>query len=123
MPWKSATKVELSTKQEQILTGYAVGTHAPLHLRTRAQIVLKAAGGRTNNSIEKEMGLDAKTVKQWRDRYAQRVEELKRTEAETPWKMRSTMEKTLSDEQRPGCPQHSRISRWPQYWHWHVKTL
>jgi putative transposase len=50
------------------------------------------------------MDLDAKTVKQWRDRYAGRFQEFKRTEAETPWKLRSAIEKILSDEQRPGRP-------------------
>ena len=104
MPWKSATKMELSEKQERILTEYAVGTHTPMHLKTRAQIILKAAKGWTNNSIEKNMGLDAKTVKLWRDRYAKQHEELKRVEAATPHKMRSTIEKILSDEQRPGGP-------------------
>ena len=104
MPWKSATKVELSEKQEQILKEYAAGTHTPLHFKTRAQIVLKAAEGCTNNSIEKDMGLDAVTVKRWRDRYSARHEELKQTEAETPRKMRSIIEKILSDEQRPGGP-------------------
>jgi putative transposase len=104
MPWKSATKVELSKKQEQILEEYAAGTHTPLHFKTRAQIVLKAAKGWTNNSIERDMGLDAKAVKQWRDRYGGRHEELQRAEAETPRKMRSLIEDILSDKQRPGCP-------------------
>ena len=58
MPWKNATRVELSEKQERILKGYAAGTHTPMHLKTRAQIVLKAAQGRGNNPIEKGMGLD-----------------------------------------------------------------
>ncbi len=104
MPWKTATKVELSEKQEQILKEYAAGTHTPLHLKKRAQIVLKAAEGRTNNSIEKDLGLAAKAVKLWRDRYGARHEELKRTEAETPRKMRCVIEEILSDSQRPGCP-------------------
>ena len=68
MPWKNATRVELSEKQERILIGYATGTHTPMHLKTRAQIVLKAARGWSNNSIEKDMGLDDKAVKRWRDR-------------------------------------------------------
>jgi hypothetical protein len=45
--------VELSEKQERILIGYAVGTHTPLHLKTRAQIVLKAAGG-TGQQFDRE---------------------------------------------------------------------
>jgi putative transposase len=96
--------VELSKKQEQILKEYEVGAHTPMHFKTRAQIVLKAAKGWTNNSIERDMGLDAKAVKQWRDRYGGRYEELKRAEAETPRKMRSLIQDILSDKQRPGCP-------------------
>jgi putative transposase len=104
MPWKSAAKVEVSEKQERILKGYAAGTHSKLHLKTRAQIVLKAANGCTNNSIERDMDLDAKSVKLWRDRYCCRYEELKLIEAETPWKLRNAIVKILSDEQRPGRP-------------------
>ena len=104
MPWKSATKIELSKKQEQILKEYASGSHTPLHLKTRSQIVLNAAKGLTNNAIEKNMGLDPSTVKLWRDRYGKQHEELKRAETETPRKIRGIIEKILSDEQRPGCP-------------------
>jgi putative transposase len=75
-----------------------------MHLKTRAQIVLKAAEGWSNNAIEKDMGLDAKAVKLWRDRYGGRHEELKQTEAETPRKIRSLIENMLSDKQRPGGP-------------------
>ena len=50
------------------------------------------------------MGLDPSTVQRWRDRYGTQDEELKRAEAEAPRKMRSIIEKILSDEQRPGCP-------------------
>jgi hypothetical protein len=104
MPWKSATKVELSEKQVQILKEYAAGTHTPMHLKIRAQIVLKAAEGWTNNAIERDMALEDKAPKRWRDRYSQRYEELKRTETETPRKLRSVIEDILSDKQRPGCP-------------------
>ena len=104
MPWKNATKVKISKKQEQILKEYEAGTHTPMHLKTRAQIVLKAAKGWGNNSIEKDMGVDAKGVKRWRDRYGAKHEELRRAEAETPHKIRSLIKKILSDEQRPGRP-------------------
>jgi putative transposase len=86
------------------LAHMAAGTHTPLHLKTRAQIVLKAAEGWSNNAIEKDMGLEDKAAKRWRDRYSARYEELKQTEAETPRKIRSLIENILSDKQRPGCP-------------------
>jgi hypothetical protein len=104
MPWKNATRVELSKRQEQILTEYAAGTHTPMHLKTRAQIVLKAAKSWSNNAIEKNMGLEDKAAKRWRDRYSALYEEFKQAEAETPGKIRSLIEGVLSDKQRPGCP-------------------
>ena len=104
MPWKSASPIELSEKERIILTGNAVGTHTPLHLKIRSQIILHAAEGKTNNTIERKMELNSETVKIWRDRYSGQKEELKKTEVESPQKMRSSIEKILSDEQRPGAP-------------------
>ena len=104
MPWKRASKIELSTKEEQILDEKVKGTHTPLHLKTRSEIILRASRGESNNKIEREMEKDAKTVKLWRDRYNEASEELRKILAEKPHKMRATMEKILSDEQRPGGP-------------------
>ena len=104
MSQKTASKIALSQKQKRILTENAAGTHTQLHLKIRSQIILHAANGWSNNAIEKTMGIDAKTVKLWRDRYKRQSEELRRIEAETPHKMRSAVNKILSDEQRPGCP-------------------
>jgi putative transposase len=104
MPWKTATTIILSEKQKQILTENAVGTHTPLHIKIRSQIILNAAKGWNNNTIEENMDIDPKTVKLWRDRYSAQYEELKRIEAETPQKIRSAIVKTLSDAPRPGGP-------------------
>lgn len=104
MPWKTASTVTLTEKQERILTENAVGTHTPMHLKIRSQIILFAAQGCSNNDIEKQMNIDAKTVKLWRDKYSSHYDELHRIETETPNKLRGTLIKILSDEQRPGCP-------------------
>ena len=104
MPWQEASRIELSEKQERILTEYAVGTHVPLHLKIRSQVILYAAKGWGNNRIEGTMDLSPQTVKRWRDRYNSQFEELKKIEAEAPHKLRSTIEKILSDEQRTGGP-------------------
>jgi putative transposase len=104
MPWKTAKEITLSNKQEKVLNEYVTGTHTPLHLKTRSNIVLLAAQGKTNNAIEKELDIDPQTVQQWRDRYSGRYEELQKTEAETPHKLRSVIEKILSDVRRPGAP-------------------
>ena len=104
MPWKSASKIELSEKEEQILEEKVKGTHTPEHLKIRSEIVLRSFHGESNNKIEREMKKDAKTVKLWRDRYSEAGEELREIMAEKPHKMRSAIEKVLSDEQRPGGP-------------------
>lgn len=102
MPWRKAAPITLSEKQEHILTEYAVGTHSELHIKIRSQIILNAGKGWSNNTIEKTMGIDPKTVKKWRDRYSLQYEVLKRIELETPHKVRSTIKDVLSDEQRSG---------------------
>lgn len=104
MPWKAPTKITLSEKQEKVLTENAVGTHTPLHIKIRSQIVLNAAKGWSNTTIEENMGIDRKTVRLWRDRYSSGYEELKRIETETPHKIRSSINNILSDAQRPGGP-------------------
>jgi len=104
MPWKNGSKIELSEKEAQILDEWKKGKHTPLHLKIRAEIVLRASAGERNAKIEQEMKKDAKTVRKWRDRYSKSKEELQKTEEERAHKMRSVMERILSDEQRPGGP-------------------
>jgi transposase len=104
MPWKSASKIELSEKEAQILTEKVKGTHTPQHQKIRSEIVLRASYGESNRKIEKEMKKDAKTVRVWRDRYSKSKETLRQTETERPHKLRGAIEKILSDDQRPGGP-------------------
>lgn len=104
MSWKKASKIRLTEKQKQILREKAAGTHTPLHLKTRAQIILMAAEELTNKNIGETMDITDKTVKKWRDRYSRQYEELQRIELEKPHKLRNTIEKILSDAQRPGGP-------------------
>ena len=104
MPLQRASQIELSEKQEKVLTELAKGTHTPLHLKTRAQIVLNAASGWSNNTIEEIMQIGAEKVKRWRDRYSAMHEELRQIEQETPHKLRKAIAKILSDDQRPGGP-------------------
>ena len=104
MGWKAATEITLSEKQKDILTENAVGTHTPMHIKIRSQIILNAAKGWSNNAIEENMGLNSRTVKLWRDRYSAHYEDLKRVEMETPHKIRGAIEKVLTDAQRPGTP-------------------
>ena len=104
MPWKEASKIELSKKEEKILEEKANGTHKAEHIKMRAGIILKASEGKSNNAIETEMNIQGNTVKKWRDRYRGEYEELRRVEAEKPDKMWGKIEKILADEQRSGSP-------------------
>jgi len=104
MPWLTARQIVLSERQEKILTELSNGTHSPLHFKIRAQIILNAAAGWSNNTIEWNMGISANKVKCWRDRYNAKQEELRQIETKTPHKLRKAIENVLSDEQRPGGP-------------------
>jgi transposase len=99
-----ASQIHLSEKQRRILEDYSKSTHQPQHLKIRAEIVLQAARGMSNNAIERNMGISARRVKCWRDRYSESQVKLTIIEEETPHKLRSAIIETLSDEQRPGAP-------------------
>jgi len=104
MPWPKASEIYLSDREKEILEQFAKGTHTPMHLKQRSQIILLANEGHTNNHIESTLRITARTVKIWRDRYHERSEEIKKAELETPRKLRQTIEVVLSDLQRPGTP-------------------
>jgi transposase len=104
MPWKEASKIELSEKQESILREYVNGTHAPLHLKQRSEIILMANEGYSNNRIEQILKTSSKTVTKWRTRYSKRNAEINKIETESPRQIRDIITKTLSDDPRPGAP-------------------
>jgi transposase len=104
MPWKEASKIELTEKQETTLRKLADGTHTPLHLKQRSQIILMAHEGYSNNRIEQILKTSAKTVTKWRSRYNKRSAEINKIETESPRQVREIITKALSDEQRPGTP-------------------
>ena len=104
MPWLKASEIKLTDREKEILEQLAKGTHTPLHLKQRSQIILLANEGHTNNYIEITLKVSARTVKIWRDRYHEHREEINKVEIESPRKLRQTVEKVLSDLQRPGAP-------------------
>jgi transposase len=104
MPRKNAAQIKLSEHEEKILTQIKVGTHSAMHLKSRAAIVLLANSGESNNSIERKLGIRGETVTKWRDRYAGSHKEITKIETESPRKLRSVIESTLSDAPRPGAP-------------------
>jgi putative transposase len=102
--WKKAESIELSEKQKEILESYAKGTHVPLHLKIRSEIILKGSNGDSNNQISKDMGIGRKKVIRWRDRYTNASEMLLKVELEEPRKLKQLITNILSDEQRAGAP-------------------
>jgi len=104
MAKRTASLIEISERERQILEEYSRSTHQPLHLKIRSEIILQAARGLSNNEIERNMKLSARRVKTWRDRYSKSREKIGKTEEETPNKLRSAIKEALSDEQRPGAP-------------------
>jgi DNA-binding CsgD family transcriptional regulator len=104
MPWKEASKIALSKQQETILRRLANGAHTPSHLQQRSQIILLANEGQYNNTIERTLKINPKTVKKWRNRYSLKSPEITQIEKENPRKLREAITQTLSDEPRAGAP-------------------
>jgi putative transposase len=98
MAWKQAAVIQLSGCQEKILGQLFSGSHSPQHFKQRSEIVLLANQGYSNNDIERMMGIQGQTITKWRNRYSSAGQELTMTEKESPRKLRSLIEKTLSDE-------------------------
>jgi len=97
-----AKEVKLSGQQRKILEQMHNGTHSPQHLKQRAGIVLLASDGYSNNDIERMIELSGEAISRWRNRYATNEKELEKTEEENSRKLRSVIEKILSDERRSG---------------------
>ena len=102
MAKNQAKEIRLSDSQKKILTQMQTGTHNPQHYKQRAEIVLLASKGYSNNEIERMQKISGETITKWRNRYAANEKELEKIEEENPRKLRSTIEKIMSDEQRSG---------------------
>lgn len=96
--------INLSEKQHKILEKMFRGTHTPLHLIQRAQIILMAADDDGNRAIARQCNMDRNAVKLWRQRWADMTVELEQTEKENPKALKQLIHDTLSDAHRPGRP-------------------
>lgn len=97
-----AKEIKLSKRQKRILEQMRDGTHSPQHFKQRAAIVLLSNSGYSNNDIERMNEYSGEVITRWRNRYAASEKELAKTEEESPRKLRSVIEKVLSDERRSG---------------------
>jgi len=96
--------IHLSSRQRTLLENLNKGMHSPLHFIERSSIILMAADGVNNKEISRRTGFNRNTVRKWRDRFAQALPEINKTESEHPHKLKSLIESVLSDEHRSGGP-------------------
>jgi transposase len=68
--WSSAPPLSLSSEQRHILDTWSRAHSTPRNIVTRADIILRAAEGRSNNAIAKELGVTRVSVIEWRRRFA-----------------------------------------------------
>jgi len=87
--------VELSPGERQGLETLVRRHNTPQQIARRGRIILRAAAGRNNSQIAREVGLDVDTVRFWRNRWlglqAASLEDL-------------SLEERLRDAPRPGAP-------------------
>jgi len=104
MPKLQAKEIKLNEHEKTILRQMKNGSHTEQHMKKRSEIILRANEGESTRSISREIKMDKGSVREWRNRYGSAREELAKTEAETPKKLRGMIEKVLSDAPRAGAP-------------------
>ncbi|WP_299455182.1 helix-turn-helix domain-containing protein [uncultured Microscilla sp.] len=108
---KALAKLDLSTRQHQLLSSYLNKRTVPKHYEQRIRIILLAFDGWSNRKIHQEYSLNVLTVSKWRNRWLSHYADLCAYELEektTDALLLSKMLSLLSDEARSGTP--SRIS-------------
>jgi len=105
MPGPQPKTIQLTPRQEGLLTRLCRRQTSPQHQVRRAQIILKAAKGLSNKHIAQELGLARITVRDWRRRWAEAAAELAEVERQAEDKELAVATKTvLSDAYRSGTP-------------------
>ena len=68
--WSPAAPLSVSPEQRRTLKSWSRAHNTPKIVATRADIVLLAAEGRSNNSIASQLGITRVSVIEWRKRFA-----------------------------------------------------
>lgn len=99
-------QLQVSQKQEAILQKIIRGHQSPQSLVTRAKIVVGGAQyGKRNKQIARELDIDHRTVKTWRERWREGEAILETVEQEGAEKeLQQAIEQLLSDQPRSGKP-------------------
>jgi len=108
----SATGVEVSARQEQVLLGLSRRTTAPRRLVQRVDIILGLAGGSTPSQIARHLNVERQTVYKWARRWREQTLRLEAAEAEgvSDRQLRELIEQVLEDAYRSGRPAKFHIS-------------
>lgn len=105
MPRPPTPAIDLTEKQEVLLIQICRRQSNSQQQVRRAQIILRAAGGLSNESIARVLDIDRSTARSWRKRWLEAVGELseieKRAEDKT---LLTAIEGVLSDAYRSGTP-------------------
>jgi len=101
-----AVPVTLSPRQHALLEQFTRRSTAPQALVTRAQVILTAATGASNEPIAQHGGLIRSTVRRWRTRWAAAAARLAAQEAADPSDkpLGALVLALLADAPRPGAP-------------------
>jgi len=106
MPYLKATKITLTKPEKKRLTKIANSRVLSAgHIR-RSKIILHSELKIPNNEIARLLGISNKTVKYWRNRWADFREDLNNViKTDNPEKQLSEkIDEILTDRQRSGCP-------------------
>jgi len=99
-----ATIPVLSDAMYQILSSFSKSRSLPASLVKRANIILLASRGVTNQVIATEVGLHANHVGTWRNRFLQSLPMLRDLETASSEKLADEITLILTDIKRPGAP-------------------
>ena len=104
MPSPQAEKIILSDRQQSLLKQIVRRTTNPYRLVRRAQLILLAATGVSNNQLTKELQLERGQVRLWRERWLAAAPQLATVEAEnsSDRELMVLISRVLSDRNRPG---------------------
>jgi putative transposase len=99
-------QLELTARQQDILSHLIQRSTAPQRLVLRARLILLAASGRNNSYISQELSLDRGQVRLWRSRWLAAQAQLTALEHETPGAkpLTNAICALLTDAPRPGTP-------------------
>ena len=80
-----AQPIELTENEIKTLSSWSRGRRTPTRLMKRAKIVLMAAQGEQNKTIAELLGIDARQVSRWRQRFVQQAIGGNRKGSSTGW--------------------------------------